>query len=323
MVNGISNWRAQFTGPAEVLRAWIENDAVTDLLINGTESAYVEEMGELHLIENPFSQRDELDAFVERLVVPTGKQLNAGRPYLDGYLLEGSRFHIIFPPIARSGPLVSIRRFRKDCPIVWRDFAPSDTATWLKEQVALKKNILIAGATGSGKTSLMSLLLESVPHTERIAVLEESRELKISHPHVFYLEGRAETAEGFGAVTLGQLVRNSLRMRPDRIVVGEVRGNEAFEMLQALSTGHQGACCTVHAKGARDALHRLECLAMTAHAPIPIEMARRWVSRSIDMVVFLGRESSYRKIREIMIIKGLEGEEYRLLPFGGPMIGQA
>ena len=241
-MNASGTLARQFVGRALSLLALMEDKAVTDILINGTQSLYVERAGHLVPENSPFTSVDSLLDFIERLVVPIGRRIDAAHPYLDGRLADGSRFHVILPPIAPDGPLISIRKHRSFCePIPLGSFGSAEIVDWLRTQMQRRKNILIAGGTGTGKTTLLSALLSEIPPAERLGIVEESLEIRCPHPHTFRLEARPASPDGSGEVTFRSLLRNTLRMRPDRIILGECRGGEAFDMLQAMNSGHPGS----------------------------------------------------------------------------------
>ena len=306
----------QLAGASAWLLPFLLDDAVTDILINGVQSLYVERGGQLLPEPSPYREVGALSDLIERLLIPLGKRIDAAHPYVDGRLLDGSRFHVILPPVAVGGPFISIRKLRRpEQGISVSDFAPAEWATWLIEQVTRRRNILIAGGTGVGKTTLISRLLDHIPESERLAILEESLEIPVRHPHVVRLEARSASPDGKGEVGLRTLVRNTLRMRPDRVILGEVRGDEALELLQIMNTGHAGTLCTLHASGALDALRRLEGLALLAKgAEVPIRTLRDWIGSSVHEVVYLERIRGGRRVGEILSVRGLEGEVYRIVP---------
>lgn len=286
---------------------------ITDILINGPGVFFVEKSGRLESIPSPFPDVSSLLDLVERLLVSIGKRVDASQPYADGRLADGSRFHLILPPVATKGPYISIRKFRstKDC---LDPFGPPDIVEWLIQAVDKRRNILIAGGTGSGKTTLLSFLLDTIPPDQRIAIIEETAELQLNHPHVVSLESRPASTEGKGEISLRALIRNSLRMRPDRLVLGECRGEEVYELMQAMNTGHKGSLCTLHANGGMDALKRLETLLLLVAGTVPHSAIREWISSTIDLVVFLERTRGTRCIVECLEIRGLEGALYRIQP---------
>lgn len=309
-----ANIEKQFLGAAHDLFPLMRDEKVTDILINGTTSVFVEREGSLVTEKNPFRDSRQVQDFIERLLIPIGKRVDAAHPYMDGRLLDGSRFHVLLPPIAIEGPFISIRKKRDSSSAQLESFGTPDQIAWLKGQVAQKKNLLIAGSTGAGKTTLLCRLLELVEPHERIAVIEETMEIQANHPHLIHLEARPPTPEGIGEVTLRMLLKNALRMRPDRIVVGECRGEEAFDMLQAMNTGHKGSVGTIHASSALDALKRIESLALLSGFQLPLKVVREWVGANLDTVVFIERLPEGRKITEVLTLHGLEGEVYRVTP---------
>lgn len=304
--------RRQLVGSASALLRWLEDPEVTDVLVNGTAGVFVDKGKGLESFPSPFVSLEALFAAIERLVVPTGRQLDAAQPFLDGRLCDGSRFHVILPPLAPQGPLLSIRRAR-DLSMSWVDPAPRAVLDWLRHSVKEGVNIVVSGGTGTGKTTVVSWLLGAIPDTERVVLLEETRELGGDHPHLVRLEARPASPDGKGEVTLRTLLRNALRMRPDRIVVGECRGAEVLDMLQALNTGHAGSLTTVHASSARDALHRLEALALLGGA-VPLVVVREWIAGSVHLIAHLERAEGKRQITELLAVCGLEGERYRVSP---------
>src|SRR5690606_26852676 len=244
-------------GPLEALA---RDPEVTEILVNGPAQVYAERGGRLEPIATAFDDVDHLLTTIQRLIAPTGRRLDAARPFVDARLADGSRLHAVIPPIAPQGPLLTIRRFPERRLSV-RDLlaaglCPPRILSWLIRAVRARRNLLISGATSTGKTTLLGALASLVPPEERIVTLEEAVELQIRHPHVVSLETRLANHEGRGEVTLRDLVRNALRMRPDRVIIGEVRGAEAFDLVLALNTGHAGSLSTVHANSARDALTR-------------------------------------------------------------------
>lgn len=306
-------WAQQLEGPVAKLRPWLEDPAVTDILIQGTAAAFVDRAGILSAVPPPFADREEWGAVIERLITPLQTGIDAARPYLDGRLSDGSRFHLVLSPIAVGGPFLSIRKFSSIL-IPLEKFGTQKVVEWLRESCRERKNILVSGATGTGKTTLLAALLAEVSAAERVVILEETRELPIAASHLVYLEARMANADGRGAVTLRDLVRNSLRMRPDRLVVGECRGEEAFDLLQALATGHQGSLATIHARSALGALSRLEALVLLARPTLTLDTVRRWVAGSIDAVVHLQRLEKHREISEVITLAGTDSGQYIFAP---------
>jgi pilus assembly protein CpaF len=293
---------------------WLEDPAVTDILINGPGVLFVERCGALVREDSPFPDHRSLHDFIERLLVPLGKRIDAAHPYLDGRLRGYGRFHIVLPPIAVAGPLISIRKARPPdrCPLA--SFGEPPVMAGLLTDLRRRRNLLVAGGTGAGKTTLLSRLLDEVAADERIAVIEEVTEIQSGHPHLVSLEARPPSPDGTGEVTLRDLIRNALRMRPNRLVLGECRGAEAFDLVQAMNTGHPGSLCTLHANSALDALKRLEGLVLLSGSGMPVRTVREWVACAVQSVVFLERCGDRRRIREVLQVQGLEGDVYRILP---------
>jgi pilus assembly protein CpaF len=288
-------------GPLEPL---LGDPTVTEVMLNGPGRAYVERAGRLEPVTL------ELDAaaivhLVERVVAPLGLRLDRSSPMVDARLPDGSRLHAVIPPLAVDGPCVTIRRFGARA-VALEDFGVDGAAArFLRWSVAAGWNLLVAGATSAGKTTLLNALSQSIPHVERIVTIEETAELRLAQPHVVRLEARPPNAEGAGGATVRALVRAALRMRPDRLVVGEVRSGEALDMLQALNTGHDGSMSTVHANGPVDALARLETLVLLADSGLPLGAVRAQVASSIDAIVFVAR--SGRGDRRVEAIAEVDG----------------
>jgi pilus assembly protein CpaF len=302
----------QLLGAAAALVPFLQDPEVTDVLVNGTHTLYVERKGELLSYPTPFPDTQTLAEVVERIVMSSGKRIDASRPYLDGRLIDGSRFHIILPPISLGGTTISIRKHRRLGESLMGSFGPPTLMEMLKLKVQQGQTLVIAGSTGAGKTTLLSQLLNEISPNERIVLLEETAEISTIHPHVIRLEARSKTPEGTGEVTLRDLVRNALRMRPDRLILGECRGDEVRELLQALNTGHRGSLCTVHANSSRDALKRLETLLLMACPGLTCLTAREWVSSCVDAIVFLQRMDGKRQVTECLKVLGMEGDVYRM-----------
>ncbi len=276
----------------DALEGLLRDPEVDEIMVNGPGSVWVERRGKLEPGGVALS-RDQLWRLVEKLVGPAGVRVDALRPWADGRLPDGSRFHVALPPIAPGGPAVCIRKFRStrwSLPgLVEVGFLPKEVAEGLVEAVKGGMSLLISGGTSTGKTTLLAALADVIGGRERIVTVEESPELRLAQPNVVSLVARPPSVDGAGEVTLRDLVRNALRMRPDRIIVGEVRGPEAFDMLQALNTGHEGSMCTLHANGPEDALGRLENLALMAGVPVPPRALRDQVARAFQLVVHLKR----------------------------------
>ncbi len=296
-------------GPIESL---LKDPAVTDILINTYKHVYVEKLGKLEHTNVRFKDDAHLMRIIDKIVSAVGRRIDESSPMVDARLLDGSRVNAIIPPLAVDGPIVSIRRFAVT-PLELNDLIilktfPPEIAEILKGIVKAKLNVLISGGTGSGKTTLLNVLSRFIPEDERIVVIEDAAELQIKQEHLVRMETRPPNIEGKGEVTQRDLVKNSLRMRPDRIIVGEVRGKEAFDMLQAMNTGHEGSLTTIHANTSRDALMRLETMVAMANFDLPSEFLRRYVSSAIDVVIQASRlTDGTRKLVALEEITGMEG----------------
>ena len=275
--------RRQGLGPIDEL---FDDPTVSEVMVNGPGPVWVERDGELAASKLELN-RQEIDLLVERLVVPIGRRVDQRSPTVDGRLADGSRVHIVVPPVALDGPYVTIRRFVLQRVAV-EAFGES-VAGELRAAVAQHLNIIVSGGTGAGKTTLLNALAVEIGAGERIVTAEDAAELQLDHPHVVRLETRPESAESVGLVTMRDVVRNALRMRPDRVVLGEIRGGEAFDLMHALNTGHRGCLSTVHANSAADALLRLESLAVLGGDGFPLAAVREQMARVIDLIVHVER----------------------------------
>jgi pilus assembly protein CpaF len=297
-------------GPLEPLLA---DPTISDILINGSKTVYIERMGRLESTSVTFHDDRHLLQIVQRIAGQTGRHIDETCPMVDARLPDGSRLNAIIPPLALDGPLVSIRRFGAE-PISTDNLVAFESITpemlqFLAACVEARINILISGGTGSGKTTLLNCLSRFIPREERVATIEDSAELKLQQPHVVRMETRAANIEGQGEVTTRDLVRNALRMRPDRIVVGECRGPEALDMLQAMNTGHEGSMTTIHANTARDSLSRLEMMVGMAGFDLPVWVIRRQMASAIHVVVQVSRlVGGVRKVVKVSEITGMEGD---------------
>ncbi|HEX7127633.1 MAG TPA: ATPase, T2SS/T4P/T4SS family [Thermodesulfobacteriota bacterium] len=296
-------------GPLEPLLA---DPTITEVMANGPACLYVERGGRLVRVARAFASARALRAAIDRIVAAVGRRIDETQPLVDARLADGSRVHAIIPPLALDGPVLTIRKF---APTLLR---PSDLvrlgtldarmAAFLEACVLARRSLVIAGGTGSGKTTLLNLVASHIPAEERIVTIEDAAELRLPQPHVVRLESRLPNIEGRGAVPIRELVRNALRMRPDRIVVGEVRGGEALDMLQAMNTGHDGSLTTVHANGPRDALARIETLALMGGVDLPHRAVREQVASAVHVVVHQARLRDGRRIvTGISEVVGLEG----------------
>ena len=301
-------------GPIENL---LKDNEVTEVMVNGPKQVYVERGGKLYLTEVKFRDDEHVMHIIDKIVSPIGRRIDEGQPMVDARLPDGSRVNAIIPPLALKGPSITIRKFSNN-PYKIHDLIRFGTLTpkmakLLEAAVKARLNIIISGGTGSGKTTLLNVLTGYIPENERIVTVEDAAELKLSQDHVVSLESRAQNIEGKGAVTIRDLVRNCLRMRPDRIVVGEVRGGEALDMLQAMNTGHDGSLTTGHANSPRDMLARLETMVLMAGMELPVKAIRQQVSSAIDLVVQQSRlRDGSRVITHITELLGMEGDIIQL-----------
>ncbi len=297
-------------GPIEPL---MQDPTVSDILVNGARQVYVERRGKLEPAAVEFRDDAHLMQVIERIVSKVGRRVDESSPMVDARLPDGSRVNAIIPPLALDGPILSIRRFAAD-PYKMPDLLKFTTLTptiaeALEAAVRARLNVLISGGTGSGKTTILNVLSNAIPNTERIVTIEDSAELQLQQDHVVRLETRPANIEGRGAVTQRDLVRNALRMRPDRIVLGEVRGAEALDMLQAMNTGHDGSISTIHANSTRDALSRLETMILMAGVALPARAMREYISSALDLLIHLARLSDgTRKVLRVTEVVGMEGE---------------
>jgi pilus assembly protein CpaF len=273
-------------GPLEPLLA---DPSVDEVMVNGAGAVYVERRGRIEPTDVAFGSDAELLHAIERILAPLGRRVDEASPLCDARLADGSRVNVVVPPLSLSGPLLTIRRFRRDGfslrELVANGTIPAAAAELLAVAVTARASVLVSGGTGSGKTTTLNALSGAIPAGERIVTIEDAAELSLRQEHVLRLEARPPNLEGSGEVTIRQLVRNALRMRPDRIVVGEVRGAEALDLLQALNTGHDGSLSTVHANSPEDALRRLETLALMADVGLPHAAVREQVATAVDLVV--------------------------------------
>ncbi len=288
-------------GPLEVLLA---DPAVEEVMVNGPDRVYVERGGRIESTAVAFADEEELRNAIERILAPLGRRVDELSPMVDGRLADGSRVNVVIPPLALDGPAISIRRFgaRRPGPEQLVELGTLSQAQLdaLGAAIRARRSVLVSGGTGSGKTTLLNALSSFVDPAERVVTIEDAAELRLQQPHVVRLESRPAGVEGRGEVTIRDLLRNALRMRPDRIVIGEVRGPEALDLLTALNTGHDGALSTVHANSPADALKRLETLALMAGVGLPHEAISEQVRRGIDLVVHLRREADgSRRVSEV------------------------
>jgi pilus assembly protein CpaF len=297
-------------GPIERL---LDDDSVTEIMVNGPYDVWVERQGRLYQTTVRFNDDSHLRRIINKMVAQVGRRIDESSPMVDARLPDGSRVNAVIPPLSLSGPLVTIRKFankRLDLNEMIRLATLSEeTVDFLQRCIHAQLNILISGGTGTGKTTLLNALSAAISDSERIVTVEDAAELQLKQAHVLRLEGRPKNIEGQGEITIRDLVRNSLRMRPDRIIVGEVRGAEALDMLQAMNTGHDGSLTTVHANAPRDALARIETMVLMAGYDLPLRAIRQQVASALDMIVHLERlEDGSRRVTAITEVQRMESE---------------
>jgi pilus assembly protein CpaF len=297
-------------GPIE---PFIADERVTEIMVNGPRNIYIERDGKIERTNATFENSDHVLRIIDRIVAPLGRRIDESSPYVDARLPDGSRVNAIIPPLSLIGPVITIRKFFK-IPLTIERLIELGTVTpegieFLKACVQGKCNVLVSGGTGSGKTTLLNILSSFIPEDERIVTIENAAELQLRQEHVVTLESKPANIEGRGEVTIRDLVINSLRMRPDRIIVGEVRGAEALDMLQAMNTGHEGSMTTLHANSPRDALARMETMVLMAGMDLPHRAIREQISAAIDLIVLVERQrDGSRKIVSISEVQGMEGD---------------
>lgn len=296
------------------IQALVDDDTINDIVINGPNRVFIERAGRLSTVAVRFFNDAHVIRVIQRILAPIGRRVDESTPMVDARLPDGSRVNAIIPPLALDGPCLSIRKFRKT-PLTADDLLHSGTLSfdelnYLRERVRDRTNLLVVGGTGSGKTTFLNLLSQWIPEDERIITVEDAAELRLGHGHVVRLETRPPNLEGQRAVTARDLVRNALRMRPDRIIVGEVRGDEVLDMLQAMNTGHDGSMATLHANSTRDAIHRLELLAGFAGFTGSELTFRGQVASAVQMLVQVSRlKGGERRVMSITEVCGLEGHD--------------
>jgi len=299
------------------VQRFLDDPDVTEIMVNGTEPIFVERNGKLFETSSRFIDEGHLMRVIDRIVSLVGRRVDEASPMVDARLSDGSRVNAVIPPLSVDGPTLTIRKFSRDpyqiADLIRFGTVTDEIAAFLRICVEGRLNVLISGGTGSGKTTLLNVLSGYIPNDQRIVTIEDAVELQLHQRHVVRLESRPPNIEGKGMVTIRDLVRNSLRMRPDRIVVGEVRGPEALDMLQAMNTGHEGSLSTLHANRPRDALSRLETMVLLAGVDLPIKAIRDYVASAISLIVHLSRlKDGSRKITQIAEITGMEGETIAL-----------
>ncbi|MFC5464262.1 CpaF family protein [Lederbergia graminis] len=273
-------------GPLEAL---LKEDSITEIMVNGPKEIYIEQQGKLMKSDVRFKDEQHIRHIIDRIIAPIGRRIDESSPMVDARLHDGSRVNAVIPPISLNGPILSIRKFNKN-PFTHEDLIGFGTYTeeiseFLQAVVKAKCNILVSGGTGSGKTTLLNVLSGSIPYGERVVIIEDMAELKFEHDNLVRMEARPQNMEGKGEINIRALVRNALRMRPDRIIVGEVRGSEAIDMLQAMNTGHEGSLTTVHANSPKDALGRLEAMVIMSGLSLTVDVVRQYFVGALDLIV--------------------------------------
>jgi pilus assembly protein CpaF len=297
-------------GPLQPL---LEDDTTTEIMVNGSKNIYIERGGKIVRVPVSFESDEHVMRIIDRIVAPMGRRIDESSPYVDARLPDGSRVNAVIPPISLVGPVITIRKFFRN-PITIEQLVEFGTITpeglqFLKACVESRLNIIVSGGTGSGKTTLLNILSQFIPGDERIVTIENAAELQLRQEHVVTLESRPANIEGRGEVTIRNLVINALRMRPDRIIVGEIRGEEALDMLQAMNTGHDGSMTTAHSNSPRDTLSRVETMTMMAGMELPVRAIREQVASAIDLVIHQERmRDGSRKVVSITEVSGMEGD---------------
>jgi pilus assembly protein CpaF len=299
-----------------VLEPLLADQSVTEIMVNGPNDVYIERSGRLQRIETTFASEDQLYQTIDRIVAQVNRRVDESSPMVDARLPTGERVNVIIPPLSLVGPVLTIRRFPRAYSIdelVRTGGLDEHSAVLLASFIRARFNVVISGGTGTGKTTMLNALSAFVPNEERIVTIEDSAELQLDQEHIIRLETRPPNIEGEGQVTIRDLVRNSLRMRPDRIIVGEVRGAETLDMLQAMNTGHEGSMVTVHSNSADDAIYRLQTMASMSDVKLPFETVRDQINSAIDVMVHLGRGvDGSRRIVEIAAVASNRRERFRL-----------
>jgi pilus assembly protein CpaF len=302
----------EFTGYGPI-QPLLDDEDVSEVMVNGPKNVYVEKKGKLIKTGVTFEDNSHIQRIIDRIVLPLGRRIDADSPTVDARLPDGSRVNAVVPPVALDGGSITIRKFKKDKLrmdqlVAFGSLTPQ-MAEFLRACVVSRLNIIISGGTGSGKTTLLNVLSGFIPEDERIVTIEDAAELQLQQDHIVRLETKTANIEGRGAVSIRELVKNSLRMRPDRIVVGECRGGEALDMLQAMNTGHDGSLTTAHANTPRDAISRIETMVLMAGMDMPLKVIRQQISSAVDLIVQQTRlKDGSRKVTAITEVAGMEGE---------------
>ena len=291
----------------------LTDDGVSEVMVNGAKQVWIEREGKLHLTDISFSDADHVLRVIQRIVAPLGRRCDESSPMVDARLPDGSRVNAIIPPLSLVGPTLTIRKFRKvpygPLELLKNGTLTSEALQFLAASVKGRMNVVVAGGSGAGKTTFLNTLSNFISERERIVTIEDAAELQLQQLHVLTLETRPPNAEGRGEVAIRDLFRNALRMRPDRVIIGECRGPEALDMLQAMNTGHDGSLTTIHANGPRDALSRIETMVLMSGADLPLRAIREQIVAAIDLVVFVERmPDGVRKVTQVSEVRGLEGD---------------
>ena len=297
-------------GPLQEL---LDRSEISEIMVNGHQQIFIERGGRLERTNRTFDSEEHLRAVIDRMVRSSGRRVDQSSPMVDARLPDGSRLNVVLPPLAVDGPSITIRKFTAQHltsrDLVERGAVSIEAAAFLAHAVSQRRNIIVSGGTGTGKTTMLNVLSSHIARSERVVTVEDAVELQLEMPNIIRLESRPANTEGAGAVTIRDLVRNSLRMRPDRIVVGEVRGAEALDMLQAMNTGHDGSLSTLHANNPRDAIRRLETMVLLGGVDLPLRAIREQVASAVDLIVQLARGADgSRFVSSITEVVGLEGE---------------
>lgn len=295
------------------LESFLKDEEISEIMINGPDQIYIEKKGQIHFSPRSFHSEEQVRSIIERIVAPLGKRVDESSPLVDARLPDGSRVNVILPPLSLKGPIVTIRRFSHKLltaqNLIEKESLNSAMADFLKAAIQARLNLIVSGGTGSGKTTLLNILSSFIPDEQRIITIEDAAELKLSQSHVIPLESRPPNIEGKGEIPIRILLKNSLRMRPDRIIIGECRGEESLDMLQAMNTGHDGSLTTIHANSPRDCISRLETLVLFSGYKLSTKAIRSQIASAIDLIVQISRFSDgSRKLSQITEITGIEGE---------------
>ena len=297
-------------GPIQEL---LTDDSVSEVMVNGPKQVWIEREGKLYLTDITFSDSDHVTRVIQRIVAPLGRRCDESSPMVDARLPDGSRVNAIIPPLSLVGPTLTIRKFRRvpygPMELLKNSTLSSEALQFLAASVKGRMNVVVAGGSGAGKTTFLNTLSNFISERERIVTIEDAAELQLQQLHVLTLESRPPNAEGRGEISIRDLFRNALRMRPDRVIIGECRGPEALDMLQAMNTGHDGSLTTIHANGPRDALSRIETMVLMGGSELPLRAIREQIVAAIDLVVFVERmQDGSRKVTQVSEVRGLEGD---------------